>query len=221
MPKTWVHVRYFAVVRDRTGKSEEDLELPVGARAADAMTALIERYPTLAPLRQRLRLAVNEELVSEDAPLRDGDELALIPPVAGGAGRVRLSEEALSTDEAIRSVGHAGAGGVCVFLGIVRNENEGRVVTHLEYEAYGSMAIREMEAIAAALEAATPGVRVAIQHRIGRLSIGEPAVVIAASAPHRAEAFAACRAAIDRLKERVPIWKREHGPAGISWVGSE
>jgi len=132
---------------------------------------------------------------------------------------VDIREEPLDADEAVRAVSHAGAGGVDLFLGVVRAENEGRAVVRLEYQAYASMARAEMERIAREITAEVPGVRLAALHRVGSLGVGDAAVVCAASAPHRHEAFAACRLLIDRIKSRVPIWKREHGPDGAWWVG--
>lgn len=132
---------------------------------------------------------------------------------------VDLRESPLSLDEAVEHVRRAGAGGIDVFLGVVRDESEGRAVTRLEYSAYASMAKREMARIADAIEAEMPGVRVAAIHRIGMLGVGDAAIVCAASAPHRGEAFAACRALIDRIKADVPVWKREYGPDGVAWVG--
>jgi molybdopterin synthase catalytic subunit len=133
--------------------------------------------------------------------------------------RVAVRQESLSVDEAIAMVAHPGAGGIAVFLGIVRDTNDGRSVTRLEYEAYGSMASAEMDRIRVEIESEISGVRLAALHRVGSLDVGDVAVVCAASAPHRGEAFRACRLMIDRLKERVPIWKREHGPDGPYWVG--
>jgi molybdopterin synthase catalytic subunit len=134
---------------------------------------------------------------------------------------VALRSEALSLDEAVAHVKHGGAGAVCVFLGTVRDHNEGHPVVKLEYEAYPAMAVAEMTRIAGELAAEIPGLRVAVLHRTGALVVGDVAVVCAASAPHRGEAYAACRALIDRVKARVPIWKREHGPQGAYWVGWE
>jgi len=133
--------------------------------------------------------------------------------------RVDVREAPLSLDEVVRAVSRTGAGAIVTFVGAVRDESEGRVVTRLEYSAYASMARREMEAIAAELEREIEGVRVAAIHRTGTLEVGDWAVVCAASAPHRGEAFRACRALIDRIKERVPVWKREWGPHGAVWVG--
>jgi molybdopterin synthase catalytic subunit len=137
------------------------------------------------------------------------------------AARVELRAAPLSLDEAVERVKHPGAGAVCVFLGMVRDHNDGRPVVKLEYEAYPAMAVAEMTRIAEEIEAETPGLRLAVQHRTGALVVGDVAVVCAASAPHRGEAYAACRALIDRVKARVPIWKREHGPEGAYWVGWE
>jgi molybdopterin synthase catalytic subunit len=132
---------------------------------------------------------------------------------------VDLRVAPVSVDEAIARVSHPGAGGVCVFLGVVRDFNEGRAVAGLEYEAYAPMAIAEMKRIADEIAAEIAGVRLAAVHRSGALAVGDVAVVCAASAPHRDEAYRACRALIDRIKARVPIWKREHGPGGVHWVG--
>jgi len=134
---------------------------------------------------------------------------------------VALLTEELSLDRVVRAVQHAGAGAVVTFVGTVRNVNDGHAVTLLEYEAYASMACAEMARIVGELERELPGVRVAVHHRIGALHVGDAAVVCAASAPHRAEAFRACRGVIDQVKARVPIWKREHGPNGPYWVGWE
>jgi len=135
------------------------------------------------------------------------------------APRIRTS--ALGLDELIAEVSHPGAGGVATFLGVVRDFNDGRAVTLLEYEAYGVMAESELGRILDEIRAEMPDVRVAATHRVGALQVGDAAVACAASAPHRAEAFKACREAIDRIKARLPIWKREHGPEGPYWVGWE
>jgi molybdopterin synthase catalytic subunit len=132
---------------------------------------------------------------------------------------VGLRTSALSIDEAVAAVSHPSAGGICIFLGVVRDRNEGRDVARLEYEAYAPMALAEMKRIAQEVCAEAGGVRVAILHRTGSLSVGETAVVCAASAPHRNEAQTACRRLIDAIKADAPIWKREHGPNGAYWVG--
>ena len=133
----------------------------------------------------------------------------------------RLRTEPLGLDELVRAVSHPGAGGLATFVGVVRDVNDGRAVTLLEYEAYGAMAEAELGRILAEIAAEMPGVRVAATHRVGALQVGDVAVACAASAPHRGEAFRACRELIDRIKARLPIWKREHGPDGPYWVGWE
>lgn len=133
----------------------------------------------------------------------------------------RIREEPLSLDEIVHEVRHPGAGAVATFEGTVRNFNDGRAVTLLEYEAYGPMAETELVKILDEIRVEIPEARVAALHRTGRLQVGDAAVLCAASAPHRAEAFRACRLAIDRIKSRLPVWKREHGPDGPYWVGWE
>jgi molybdopterin synthase catalytic subunit len=132
---------------------------------------------------------------------------------------MRIRSERIDLSEAIAAVEHPSAGGIATFLGVVRDHNDGKAVSLLEYEAYGEMAERELGAIESEIAAAVPGVRVFALHRVGPLGVGDVAVVCAASAPHRGEAFAACRKLIDEIKSRLPIWKREHGPDGPYWVG--
>jgi MoaE-MoaD fusion protein len=216
-----ISVLYFAVFRERIGRDEETLELARGATVEHAIDALAARHPAIATLRGRFRCAVNQELRGDDHVLADRDELALIPPVAGGAGarHVALLDAPLSLDRCIAAVAGPGMGGVVTFTGMVRRHSRGTLVDHLEYEAYAAMAERELARICDELEAEVVGVQLAVEHRVGRLEVGDLAVVIAAAAPHRAEAFTACRALIDRLKDRVPIWKKEVGEDGAEWVG--
>ncbi len=215
-----IQVLYFAVFRERIGTSQETLELAPGTTVGGAVAALAERHASVAALRGRFRVARNQELADDGELLVDGDELALIPPVAGGsAAHVRVLAEPLSLDRCLSAVASAEAGGVVTFTGMVRRQSRGHTVHHLEYEAYGEMAQKEMARLILEIEAEVPGSRLAVEHRVGRLEIGDVAVVIAAAAPHRAEAFTACRAMIDRLKERVPIWKKEVSVDGEEWVG--
>jgi MoaE-MoaD fusion protein len=215
-----VTVLYFAVFRERLGTSEETLELADGKRVQDAIAILADRHAAIAALRGKFRVAVNQEFTDDDRVLVDGDELALIPPVAGGGERhVRLLDEPLSLDRVVAAVGGPGMGGIVTFTGTVRRHSRGTVVERLEYEAYAPMAVREMTRLCDEIEQEIAGTVLAVEHRIGKLAIGDIAVVIAAAAPHRAEAFTACRAMIDRLKDRVPIWKKEIGEDGAEWVG--
>lgn len=216
-----VHVRYFAVVRERLGRDEESLELPPGADVAAALAALAARHEEVGVLRPYLKAAVNQTVVEADHPLADGDELALIPPVAGGAGRLArvVADRAPSLEAVVAAVSDPGAGGVATFTGLVRAHSRGRAVARLEYEAYVPMAEKVFHELCDEIEAELPGVRLAVEHRVGTLAVGDVAVTIAAAAPHRGEAFRACQAMIDRLKERAPIWKKETGPDGATWVG--
>ncbi len=223
-----IRVLYFAVFREKLGRDDDVVALADGSRVGDALAALAARHAAIDKLRGKFRVAVNQEFSDDDRELAEGDELALIPPVAGGAGtpdepprarHVQLLATPLSLDRCVAAVAGAGMGGIVTFTGLVRRHSRGTLVEHLEYEAYGSMAVREMTRLCDEIEAEIAGTRLAVEHRVGRLEVGELAVVIAAAAPHRAEAFTACRAMIDRLKERVPIWKKEVGDDGSEWVG--
>jgi molybdopterin synthase catalytic subunit len=160
---------------------------------------------------------VNREYAERDRALASGDEVALIPPVSGGA--FLLSDEPLSLDRVVDEVRSDDAGAIATFTGTTRVHSRGRTVTHLDYEAYEGMAEGVMAEIAASLHARYELCAVAIHHRIGRVSIGETSVVIAVSAPHRGDALAACRDAIDELKVRVPLWKKEVYAGGEEWIG--
>jgi MoaE-MoaD fusion protein len=216
-----IAVLYFAVFREKLGRDGEELELPAGATVAAAIEALAARHTPIAKLRGRFRVAVNQEFSDDARVLADGDELALIPPVAGGseARHVQLLATPLSLDRCVAAVSGPGMGGIVTFTGVVRRHSRGVTVERLEYEAYAPMAVREMRRLCDEIEGEVAGVRLAVEHRVGVLAIGDVAVVIAAAAPHRAEAFTACRAMIDRLKDRVPIWKKEIGEDGAEWVG--
>lgn len=215
-----VRVLYFAVFRERVRKDDEEIDLPAGTTVSGALDALCAQHEPIARLRGRFRVAVNQEFAQDSHVLGDGDELALIPPVAGGADRhVLLSDQPLSLDRCVAAVGGPGMGGIVTFTGMVRLHSRGTTIDHLEYEAYAPMAVKVMTQLCDEIEGEVAGARLAVEHRVGHLAIGEIAVVIAAAAPHRAEAFTACRAMIDRLKDRVPIWKKEIGTGGEEWVG--
>ncbi|MCA9693029.1 MAG: molybdenum cofactor biosynthesis protein MoaE [Myxococcales bacterium] len=218
-----VTVLLFAGVRDRLRRDHVDLEIAPGTTARGLLEALAAAFPEVAGPLARCRVAVDQEFVAADHPIDAPAELAVIPPVSGGhddaAPRCALGRAPLSLARVVDAVAHARAGGIASFIGNVRRDSMGKEVEHLDYEAYEPMALAVMQQIAADVEAAVEGARVAIHHRLGRLEIGEAAVIIAASAPHRAEAFTACREAIERLKRDVPIWKREHASDGTSWYG--
>jgi MoaE-MoaD fusion protein len=203
-----VTVRLFAGLREQAGWSRREIE---ASSVADVWAAL-----GLGEEPDGLLYAVNREYAAREQELSDGDEVALIPPVSGGAFRV--TEEALSLEAVAAEVADERAGGIATFTGTVRRQSRGREVERLEYEAYAEMAEDVMGQIAADLLATHDLCAVAIHHRVGRLEIGEASVVIAVSAPHRQDALAACREAIDRLKETVPLWKKEVYEGGEEWV---
>ena len=205
-----MRVRLFAGLRERAGWSErevDDLE-----RVADVWPSL-----DLGEEPPGLLYAVNKEYAERDRPLADGDEVAVIPPVSGGA--FRLSAEPLSLDAVVAEVRSDSAGAIATFVGTTRRQSRGRSVLHLDYEAYEEMAEQVMAEIAAGLKDRHELCEIAIHHRTGRVDIGEASVVIAVSAPHRQDALAACKEAIDTLKERVPLWKKEFYDGGEEWIG--
>ena len=208
-----IRVRLFAGLRERAGFPGREVDLPDGASAGDVWAA----FPELGGEPPGLVYALNREYVGADARLADGDELALIPPVSGGA--FRLTSEPIDHESVVREAASDEAGAIATFFGTTRRRSRGRIVTHLEYEAYEGMAEQEMARLAADLEERYDLCRVAIAHRIGRVEIGETSVAIAVSAPHRADALAACKEAIDTLKQTVPLWKKEVYDGGEEWIG--
>ncbi|MCS6915834.1 MAG: molybdopterin converting factor subunit 1 [Myxococcales bacterium] len=214
-----VRVLYFALLRERLQMANETLCVAAGSRACDLLDLLCARHPAVRQARNSLRVAVNQDFVPPEHVLCEGDEVALIPPVSGGGPCCRLSRSPIGLEEVIAAVSDPGCGGMVTFTGLVRRSSRGRTVLRLQYEAYEPMALRALAALIESIEAARPGVRVAIVHRLGTLAVGETAVVIAAAAPHRDDAFAACREAIERLKQEIPIWKKEITEEGEEWIG--
>jgi molybdopterin synthase catalytic subunit/molybdopterin converting factor small subunit len=205
-----VKVRLFAALRERAGWSERELDGV--ARVADVWPAL-----GLGEEPSGLMVAVNRRYAGREDELVDGDEIAFIPPVSGGD--FRLSEEPLDLLAAVREVESDEAGAIATFVGTTRVRSRGRTVLHLDYEAYPEMAEQMMSGLAEVLKAKHELSDIAIHHRVGRVGIGEPSVVIAVSAPHRAAALEACREAIDTLKETIPLWKKEVYEGGEEWIG--
>jgi molybdopterin converting factor subunit 1 len=219
-----VDVQYFAAARELAGCAHETITLSANEiSVAELRSLLAERHTRLAPHLARMRLAVNEELNASVSNVRAGDQVAVLPPVAGGSAEMcALRETPLSVDEAIAAVAHPGAGGIALFLGVVRDHAQQGAVARLDYEAHVAFAEKELRRILAELTLQHAGVRLCAMHRIGSLAIGDVAVIVAASAAHRAAAFAACREAIDRIKQTVPIWKKEWAPDGSAlWVNLE
>ena len=207
-----VSIRLFAGLRERARTGNRELELPEGATVAAVWPAL-----ELGDEPPGLLYAVNRTYAAADASLAEGDEVAVIPPVSGGD--FRLSAEPLSLDVVVSEVARDGAGAIATFTGTVRERSRGRKVIRLEYEAYEGMAEEAMAELAIELKERYELCEIAIHHRIGPVGIGEPSVVIAVSAPHRADALAACKDAIDTLKQTVPLWKKELYEGGEEWVG--
>lgn len=207
-----VEVRLFAALREAAGGGRRTLELPDSATVADVWAGL-----DLGAEPHGLVYAVNRDYADRTTALADGDEVAVIPPVSGGD--FRLSPEPLSIEAAVSAVRTPAAGAIATFIGTTRERSRERDVVRLEYEAYEGMAEKEMERIARELRDTYGVLEVAIHHRVGAVDIGEMSVVIAVSAAHRGDALAACRQAIDTLKETVPLWKKEIYVGGEEWIG--
>jgi molybdopterin synthase catalytic subunit/molybdopterin converting factor small subunit len=229
-PTQSVTVQLFAVAAERAGARQVALEVAVDGgglpTVGDVRRALAAQVPALAPLLAVCAFAVAAEYAEDAAPVPPGAEVAVIPPVSGGAATAdgdsdpygRIEEGAIDVADLMARVGGDAMGAVVVFYGTVRGESEGRRTVRLEYESHRALGEREMRRVLAEVMAAHAPARLAAAHRVGALAVGEVAVVVAAAAPHRDEAFAAARTAIDRIKAEVPIWKREVGPDGAAWV---
>ena len=204
-----VTVRLFAGLRERAGWSQREID-------ADTVGDVWGRLD-LGTEPEGLLYAVNKEYADPERALADGDEVAVIPPVSGGS--FRLSAEPLSLEAVVDEVRSERAGAIASFVGTTRVESRGRTVVHLDYEAYEGMAEQVMAELAAALKAKYELTEIAIHHRVGRVGIGDTSVVIAVSAPHRQDALAACKEAIDALKVSVPVWKKEVYEGGEEWIG--
>ncbi len=226
-----VRVLFFGVLRDLAGKSSDSLQLPEGGSVRDVITRYEREIPALKTHLSSIALAVNEQYASPDTELKADDEVALLPPVSGGAqsqtptatsGRgAVITREAIRTQEIIHFLKLGEDGAALAFEGIVRNHTRGRKTLYLDYEAYEPMALQEMEALASEALAKFQIRDVAIVHRLGRLQIGETSVLIAVASAHRAAAFDACRWLIDTLKRKVPIWKKEYFEDGAVWADGD
>ncbi len=224
-----VEIRLYALLAELAGTRRLELMLPAGAQAHDALERVVEQHPELDEQLGRFRIALDQEYVEEDAELRDGSVLALIPPVSGGENMSQseeftpflVTDEPLDPEPLVEYCTTNRMGAVITFAGTVREFTGDHQTSYLEYEAYPDMATKLFREIAAEIEEKWPGTRVAVAHRTGRLDIGETSVLVVVGSPHRAEAFEACRYGIDELKERAPIWKKEVYAEGSHWVGSK
>lgn len=225
-------VRLFAGLSDKLGASETTVPMPSGYEAITGAALkewLTKSHPEAAVLIRSSFIAKNQAYAADDEPLAAADEIALIPPVSGGQGEVPdaaaalhvITSEALSVEEVCAKVADDEHGAAIAFVGTTRRTTYGRRTVLLEYEAYVPMALKTMEQIADEIAARWPGARCAISHRIGSVPVGETSVVIAVSTPHRADGYEASRYAIDRLKQIVPIWKKEVWEDGSEWKGAQ
>ncbi|MGH7878873.1 MAG: molybdenum cofactor biosynthesis protein MoaE [Candidatus Binataceae bacterium] len=219
-------MRLFATLRERARVAELSREFPDGVTVGEIWNRLLAEFPALGGHQDGVGYAVNHEYVNADYRPRDRDEVAFIPPVSGGTdapwvGPISIGRDAIDVASLERSVADPAAGAIVTFAGTTRSDNAGRRVIRLDYEAYEPMALSEMRKLAREAGERWPIVRIAIAHRVGTVAIGETSVAIAVAAAHRAEAFEACRFAIDRLKAIVPIWKKEYFEGGEVWVGCQ
>jgi molybdopterin synthase catalytic subunit len=217
-----IDLRYFALIRENVGHAAERRALADGATVNDLLDELARAHPRLERMRPVTMVMVNQAYVPADHRLHDGDEVALIPPVSGGgAARFRVQTEPIDPRQVESLVADSGAGAIVTFAGMVRDNARGNAVSRLEYEAYAPAAERMLAQIGEEIAQRWGVERVAIVHRIGSLAVGETSVVISVASPHRDAAFEACRYAIERIKEIVPIWKKEHYADGAVWIGTE
>ena len=218
-----VNVRLFAGLNELLGQKHVSLELAEGATVVQLRDKLGQEYPAVTPYLTALVCAIDEEYVNSDYALHDGDEVALIPPVSGGGGDegwFQVTSEPLDGERLMEAVRRDGSGAVVLFSGVARDHSEGRRVRALEYEAYPSMAEKKLREVADEVRARWPITAIGVLHRTGRLAIGETSLLVAVSAAHRREAFEACHYAVDRIKQIVPIWKKEIWEDGDgAWVG--
>lgn len=213
-----VLVRFFAMYREIVGSPSVEVEIPEGSTPEDLWHKLCAEYPRLPQGRPWVAVAVNRKYIPGQSRLNEGDEVVFMPPVSGGSDMIGITDEGLACDDMLESVIDDATGAVVVFVGTVRGFSGDKAVAALEYEAYREMAEPKMAEIAGEIHSKWNVRSVAMKHKTGRMQVGEVSVIIAVSASHRKEAFEACQYAIDRLKEIVPIWKKEIGPGGEEWL---
>ncbi len=216
-----VRVLFFGMLKDWVGRSDDSLDLPEGSTLGDLVQHYETRIPRVRDFAASIAMSVNQEYAGPESRLKSGDEVGLLPPVSGGAGRASIVRDQIDSEAILQSVKRPEDGAAVLFDGVVRNNTRGRRTLYLDYEAYEEMALKQMEVLA---EQAMQqfGVRdVRIVHRLGRLEIGETSVLIVVASAHRAAAFDACRWVIDTLKKTVPIWKKEHFEDGTVWADGE
>ena len=216
-----VRILFFGILREKVGKGSDSLSLSDLPTVSDVLAHYAQTHPVLQQWFGSIAVSVNQEYANPQTRLKEGDEVALLPPVSGGAPSARIVRERIETQPLLESIKQPEDGAAIVFEGIVRNNTRGRRSLYLDYEAYEEMALKQMEALAAEAIAQRKVRDVAIVHRLGRLEIGETSVLIVVASAHRAAAFEACRWLIDTLKRTVPIWKKEYFEDGAVWADGE
>ena len=219
--KVQVRLLFFASIKDIVGARQIDVEIPSGSTVGQLLGLLEEKYPRIAGYRSILLTSVNEEYAKPDTTIADGDEVAIFPPVSGGAIQsefYRITHEAIDARAIASQLQRPEAGAICIFEGIVRNNSKGKTTRYLEYEGYETMALAKVEEIGMFVRQAWEIDAVGIVHRLGRLEIGETSVAIIVTSAHRRASFDACEYAIDKLKKIVPIWKKEFFEDGEVWI---
>ena len=217
-----INVLFFGMLHEMTGCRQESVTLQEGSRLADLWADYVKRFPRLEEMSASLLTSINREFADRSQALREGDEVAFLPPVSGGEEDIfQITTDSIDTVELVERLKSPAAGAVVVFEGIVRNHSAGKRTLYLEYEAYERMALKQMCLVGAEIHDKFSIDRVGMVHRLGRLEIGETSVAIVVSSGHRKAAFEACRYGIDRLKQIVPIWKKEFFKDGAVWAEGE
>ena len=222
-----IRILFFGVLKDLVGRSTDTVDLPEGMRVKDVLSHCVRQTPRIEAMLTALAFSVNQEYATADRELANGDEVALLPPVSGGAsappnsGEVRIVREPIATQAVLTMLKRPEDGAAVVFEGVVRDNTRGRRTLYLHYEAYEAMALKQMEGLAEQAHARFAVRAVSIIHRLGRLEIGETSVLIVVASAHRGAAFEACRWIIDTLKKTVPIWKKEYFEDGAVWADGE
>jgi MoaE-MoaD fusion protein len=216
-----VTVLFFGILKDLAGRGSESLNLSEHAILSDVLEHYEKEIPRLKEFAASVAMSVNREYAGPDTKLKSGDEIALLPPVSGGALRCAIIHDAIDTQTIVEKIKRPEDGALVIFDGVVRNNTRGRDTLYLDYEAYEEMALKRMEELAGQALTQFEVRDVAIVHRLGRLEIGETSVLVVVASAHRAAAFEACRWLIDTLKRTVPIWKKEYFEGGAVWAAGE
>jgi molybdopterin converting factor subunit 1 len=216
-----IRVLFFGILKEKVGKSSDSLSLSDLPTVAEVLAHYAETHPALQRWFGSIAVSVNQEYADPQTRLKEGDEVALLPPVSGGIPRARIVRERIETQPLLDSTKQSEDGAAIVFEGIVRNNTRGRRTLYLDYEAYEEMALKKLEGLAEEAMSRYKVRDVAIVHRLGRIEIGETSVLIVVASAHRAAAFEACRWVIDTLKRTVPIWKKEYFEDGAVWADGE